>query len=223
MFIRGSFAVAVVVMFVLALLSLCENEWLLGLLLFFGVTFLIVAVAALQIDSYARKEPPTFPLFCLFLTYLLWWWADPEVADPYASFVVYPGLFLAVSALGGFFSGLLASPLIARWRGVADPGVDQRARFGVSQISRAGWWPVIFVMAAAVVFTLAFSGYFLFQGIRLLQPAVQVCMWAGLALLISLTAGLTYRSSIWGKPQKFGFERQAILDRYFGFDKNRRQ
>jgi hypothetical protein len=215
-------AKAIRVIFVLALASaycvVCwlsfQPELLMITLLIFGLIAIIIAVSPIQIEMQKRREPVAMPLMLLLLSALLFYLGHLSLDLLNFAFWQFWAMSLYLVNVSGFLLGMALSPLMAKRRGKIDSRVDEEAISGITKIKQSGLLPFMIFLLLGVLATLYFAGSLVYQQISSFGEWQQWLAYLSLLALAYLVIRLTFRSSIWGDPQVYGFYNDKIMKDY---------
>lgn len=194
------------------------NELLMISLFVFGLIANILCVTPLQIENAKRREPPALAMLLLALPFPLWLSGTGSYQFLDLSFLHFFSMSLFLINVAAFIIGMAASPLISKMYGGSHPDSKEVARFGVAQIKDSGFLPFMLFLLAGVILSLYFASDLL---VLQMESFPDVVFYSTIAIFVFfglVIIRLTYRSSIWGDPQVYHYDRSILRD-YFNLNK----
>lgn len=212
--IRVSFVIIAILAHSVSVWIFYENELLMISLFIFGLIANILCCAPIQIEMEKRREPPALPLLLLALPFILWYYGVGTYNFFSLPFLHFFGMSLFLVNVSGFLLGLALSPVISMVYGGSDPRAEEHVEIGKKEIRKSGFLPFMLCLLAGVTTSLYFASDLL---------VTQMLPFSDLLFYISIVSlfffglviiRLTYRSSIWGDPQLYGFYSHKIMKDY---------
>jgi hypothetical protein len=198
-----------------------SNELLMITLFLFGLIANILCITPLQIENAKRKEPPALPLFLLALPFALWCWGSGSLQFLTWPFFHFFAMSLFLLNVTPFLLGMALSPIISRMYGGSHPDSKEVARSGIEQIKKSGFLPFMIFLLAGTLASLYFASDLFVAQMVDFSDLVFYCTIAILAFFGIVIIRLTYRSSIWGDPQVYHYDRTILRD-YFNLAPKKR-
>ena len=151
-------------------------------------------------------------LFLLALPFALWFWGSGSYDFLSWPFLHFFAMSLFLLNVTPFLLGLALSPIISKMYGGSHPDSKEVARSGIEQIKQSGFLPFMLLLLAGVLACLYFASDLLVYQMADFSDLVFYSTIAILAFFGLVIIRLTYRSSIWGDPQVYNYDRKILRD-----------